>query len=174
MGQNGVSFAIIKRMKALELKSMNYIGSSMNPTLRPGVRLDVKAYQRQKTRRGDVIVFIPPGRDSKVVHRVISVNSLGVRTRGDNCNQEDDWVLSREHIIGRVVAAQRGKRRWRVFGGPMGQLFAAVLRVIHAIDSRVSCLLRPAYNELAKTVPAFKLRVSLRGRFWDKMESVLP
>ena len=28
--------------------------------------------------------------------------------------------------------------------------------------------------ELAKTVPAFKLRVSLRGRFWDKMESVLP
>ncbi|MGD8686841.1 MAG: SynChlorMet cassette protein ScmC [Syntrophobacterales bacterium] len=28
--------------------------------------------------------------------------------------------------------------------------------------------------ELAKTVPAFKLQVSLRGRFWEKMESVLP
>lgn len=27
--------------------------------------------------------------------------------------------------------------------------------------------------ELAKTVPAFKLGVSLRGRFWEKMESVL-
>jgi len=27
--------------------------------------------------------------------------------------------------------------------------------------------------KLAKTVPAFKLRVSLRGRFWEKMESVL-
>lgn len=27
--------------------------------------------------------------------------------------------------------------------------------------------------QLAKTVPAFKLRVSLRGRFWKKMESVL-
>ena len=58
--------------------------------------------------------------------------------------------MSREHIIGRVVAAQRGNRRRRVFGGPMGQLFAAVLRVIHAIDSYVSFLLRPAYDELAK------------------------
>lgn len=28
--------------------------------------------------------------------------------------------------------------------------------------------------ELAKTVPTFKLRVSLQGRFWEKMESVLP
>jgi len=28
--------------------------------------------------------------------------------------------------------------------------------------------------ELAKTVPAFKLRVSLRGRFWEKIEEVLP
>ena len=27
--------------------------------------------------------------------------------------------------------------------------------------------------DLAKTVPAFKLGVSLRGRFWEKMESVL-
>lgn len=27
--------------------------------------------------------------------------------------------------------------------------------------------------ELAKTVPAFKLRVSLKGRFWEKIESVL-
>jgi len=28
--------------------------------------------------------------------------------------------------------------------------------------------------ELAKTVPTFKLRVSLQGQFWEKMESVLP
>jgi SynChlorMet cassette protein ScmC len=28
--------------------------------------------------------------------------------------------------------------------------------------------------QLAKMVPAFKLRVSLKGRFWDRMESVLP
>ena len=28
--------------------------------------------------------------------------------------------------------------------------------------------------ELARTIPSFKLRVSLKGRFWEKIESVLP
>lgn len=150
MGENGVSFSKIERMKTSEFKSMNYIGSSMNPTLKPGVRLDVGAYHGQKILKGDVIVFIPPGGDSKIVHRVTSVNSDGIRTRGDNRNHEDDWVLRRENILGRVVATQRNNRRRRIFGGPLGRLFAVTVRVIRAIDSPVSYLLRPAYNELAK------------------------
>jgi hypothetical protein len=137
-------------MKTSELKSMNYIGSSMNPTLKPGVRLDVSAYHGQKIRKGDVIVFIPPGGDSKIVHRVTSVNSDGIRTRGDNRNHEDDWVLSRDHILGRVVATQRNNRRRRIFGGPLGRFFAVTVRVIRAMDSPVSYLLRPAYGRLAK------------------------
>jgi signal peptidase I len=137
-------------MTASELKSINYIGSSMNPTLKPGVRLHVRAYHGQKIRRGDVVVFIPPGRDSKIVHRVTSVNSDGIRTRGDNRNHEDDWVLRRKNILGRVVATQSNNRRRRIFGGPLGRLFAATVRIIRAIDSPVSYLLRPAYNELAK------------------------
>ena len=137
-------------MTASELKSINYIGSSMNPTLKPGVRLYVRAYHGQKIRRGDVVVFIPPGRDSTIVHRVTSVDSDGIRTRGDNRNHEDDWVLRRENILGRVVATQSINRRRRIFGGPLGRLFAVKVRIIRAIDSPVSYLLRPAYNELAK------------------------
>jgi len=129
---------------------MNYIGSSMEPTLKPGVRLDVNAYHGQKIRKGDVIVFIPPGGDSKIVHRVTSVNSDGIRTRGDNRNHEDNWVLSRDHILGRVVATQRNNRRRRIFGGPLGRLFAVTVRVIRAMDSPVSYVLRPAYDRLAK------------------------
>jgi signal peptidase len=137
-------------MKTSKLKSMNYIGSSMNPTLMPGVRLDVSAYHGQKIRKGDVIVFVPPGGDSKIVHRVTSVNSDGIRTRGDNRKHEDDWVLRRENILGRVVATQRNNRRRRILGGPLGRLFALTVRVIRAIDSPLSYLLRPAYSELAK------------------------
>jgi len=137
-------------MGTIKPKSMNYIGSSMNPTLRPGVRLDVRAYQGEKIRRGDVIVFISPEDGSKVVHRVISIDSNGIKTQGDNCNSEDDWVLSREDILGRVVAIQRNNRRRRIFGGPLGRLFAVTVRIIRAIDSPVSYVLRPAYNELAK------------------------
>ena len=137
-------------MEAIEPKSMNYIGSSMNPTLKPGVRLHLRAYQGQKIRRGDVIVFISPEDGSKVVHRVISVDSNGIKTRGDNCNHEDDWVLSREDIIGRVVSAQRGNRQRKILGGLLGRLYAVSVRVIRAIDSPVSCLLHPAYDEVAK------------------------
>jgi hypothetical protein len=129
---------------------MNYIGSSMNPTLRPGVLLHVRAYHGQKIRRGDVVVFMPPGRNSKIVHRVTSVNSDGIRTRGDNCNYEDGWALSPEHILGRVVSAQRGNRRLRVFGGPLGHSFAMVIRAIKGIDSILSSLLRPFYERLAR------------------------
>jgi len=132
------------------IEPMNYFGPSMIPSLRPGDELEIVAYDQQQIRRGDVIVFIPPGGDSKIVHRVVFVDPSGIKTRGDNCNQVDDWVLSPEHILGRVVSARGVNRRRRIFGGPLGKLFAAVLRVIHAVDSGVSFLLRPAYDEFAK------------------------
>ena len=137
-------------MEARETQSMNYIGSSMVPTLKPGVQLDVRAYHGEKIRKGDVIVFIPPGRDCKIVHRVTSVNSDGIRTRGDNCNHSDDWVLSREHIFGQVVFAQRGSKQFRVLGGPLGTSFAVAIRAIKSIDSILSSLLRPFYQRLAR------------------------
>ena len=135
----------------VRLKTLNYIGPSMNPLLKSGDRLQIVSCDLDKIRVGDVVVFISPDNGSKVVHRIISVNLDGIRTRGDNCNYQDDWVLRREHILGRVVSAQRGKRRWRVFGGAMGQLFATVLRVIHAIDSGFSSLLHPVYKRLSRS-----------------------
>ena len=144
---------------------MNYIGPSMNPTLKSGDRLCIIPYDGQKIRRGDVVVFVPPGGDSKIIHRVVSIHSQGIKSRGDNNNELDQWVLKPDQILGRVVSAQRGNRRRRVFGGPVGQLFAAVLRVIHAIDSHVCYLLRPAYNELARVgVFACLLPAKMRPR----------
>jgi signal peptidase len=137
-------------METTASQPMNYKGPSMNPILKAGDRLQIAPCNLEEIRVGDVVVFISPEDGSKVVHRVISVNSDGIRTRGDNCNQEDKWVLRRENILGRVVSAQRGKRRRRIFGGTVGRLLAVTVRAIHAMDSRVSYLLRPAYDELAK------------------------
>ena len=136
--------------EATKLTSINYIGPSMNPTLQPGDRLRVIPYNDKKIRRGDVITFVPPGGDSKIIHRVVSVDLHGIRTRGDNCNEMDQWVLNRDQILGRVVNVQRGKRRLSVFGGPMGQLFAVTIRALHVIDSTASSLLRPGYDRLAR------------------------
>ena len=132
------------------IRPTNYVGPSMMPTLRPGDQLQFDVDDQQQIRRGDVIVFVPPGGDSKIVHRVISVNSGGIRTRGDNCGHEDDWVLSPEHILGRVVSLQRGNRRLRIFGGLLGHSFAVAIRTTKSITSNLTSLLRPFYQRLAR------------------------
>jgi signal peptidase len=140
-----------KQIAPKNLESMNYIGPSMNPTFKPGDRLEIISCEAKKIRRGDVIVFIPPGNHSKVVHRVVRIDSHGIKTRGDSCNHLDEWVLSPDCILGRVILARRGNKKWRVSGGRMGQVFASIVRAIHAIDSGVSSLLRPTYDRLAKS-----------------------
>ncbi len=140
----------IEQTEPKKLKSINYIGPSMNPTLKPGDRLHIIPCDGRKIQRGDVVVFIPPAGDSKIIHRVVSVNSHGIRTRGDNCNQLDPWILDPDHILGRVVRSRRRNRRRRVFGGPVGRLLAVAIRGIHSIDSSVSELLRASYIRLAR------------------------
>jgi len=138
-------------MERPELKSKNYNGTSMNPTLKPGDRLDTVPYDRQKIRPGDVIVFISPADESKVVHRVVSVDSEGIRTRGDNCKRIDPWVLSPDKIIGRLIFVQRRNRRRRILGGGGGRVFVRGVRALMALDSGASFLLRPVYDQLARS-----------------------
>jgi hypothetical protein len=137
--------------EATKLKSINYIGSSMNPTLKPGDRLQITPYDGKEIRRGDVIVFSPPGESSKIIHRVASVDSKGIKTKGDNNNGVDEWNLGPDNIIGRVISAQRGDRRRLVFGGSLGQLLSVAINAIDKMDSGVSNLLSPAYQRLASS-----------------------
>jgi hypothetical protein len=139
----------MKQTKPIDLESMHYTGPSMNPILKAGDILEIASYKGQEIRPGDVIVFIPPGGDSKVIHRVAVMDSQGIRTRGDNCTDVDPWILNPEHVLGRVLCARRRNKRLRVFGGIVGRLFATVIRGIHSIDSSVSKFLRPSYKRLA-------------------------
>ena len=96
-----------------------------------------------------MVVFTPPGADYKIIHRVVSVKPQGIKTRGDNNNRVDPWLLSHDEILGCVFSAKRGKRWRRVFGGTIGQLFGVAIRAINAIDVSVSSRFRPAYDRLA-------------------------
>ena len=136
-------------MEKTEAQAMIYKGPSMNPALKPGDQLWIKPYKGQKIQCGDVVVFISPGDGFGVVHRVVSLDSSGIRTQGDNNNRVDPWLLSHEEILGRVFSAERGNRRRKVFGGLIGQLLGVAIRAIHAIDVSVCSLFRPAYYRLA-------------------------
>jgi len=137
-------------METTESQIMIYKGPSMNPTLKPGDQLWITPYNGQKIRCGDVVVFISPRDGSGVVHRVVSLDSSGFRTQGDNNNRVDPWLLSHGEILGRVFSLKRKKRR-RVFGGPIGQLLGVVIRAIKAIDVSMCSRLWPTYDRLART-----------------------
>jgi len=137
-------------MKPGSLKSIIYTGPSMNPTLRSGDGLQIIPYNGKKIRSGDVIVFNSPEDGRKITHRVVSINSAGIKTRGDNNKNIDPWLLSSEKIIGRVVYAQRGKRRRTIFGGMIGQSYSVTYRVARKFSSAISPLLRPPYHWLAQ------------------------
>lgn len=128
-----------------------YIGPSMNPTFRSGDLLQVIPYQGRKIQCGDVIAFLSPGERQRIIHRVTSVNSNGITTRGDNSNQIDPWVFTSAHVEGRVAYARRGNRGWEVAGGSMGRFSAGLVRAIRLLNSGISVFLRPAYHWMART-----------------------
>jgi signal peptidase I len=131
--------------------TLNYTGPSMKPTLKPGDGLRIHAYGDRKIRTGDVVVVCPTERKQHVVHRVVSIDSHGIRTRGDNNNNMDDWVLCAEEIIGQVVCANRKNRSKTIYGGLPGRIYASGLRTIKQIDLTVSRILHPVYHRLASS-----------------------
>lgn len=133
------------------MMSVRYTGSSMSPFLKSLDSLRVIPYNGRNIRRGDVIVFRHPGEHHKVTHRVISVDSGTIRTRGDNNPHADEWVLNPGDIIGRVVSARRKNRRVRVYGGLAGRIIAYVFRLFLLARLRLYSLFRPVYLKLAKS-----------------------
>lgn len=130
---------------------INYMGPSMHPTFKSGDQLLVIPYGEKKIRRGDVIAFLPPGGGQRVIHRVVQVDSRGIKTRGDRNSRFDPWLLDPAHIQGRVAYARRGGMVWKVAGGPVGRLSAGVVRAIRSPSPGISAFLRPAYHWLART-----------------------
>ena len=98
-----------KQMELMEQKYINYVGPSMNPLLVDGDGLHIVPYKDRAIRPGDVVVFIPPGSETKIVHRVVSVDARGIRTRGDNATTVDPWILSPGSTSRDGSSTSRGK-----------------------------------------------------------------
>ena len=114
-----------------------HVGPSMNPTLNEQDLLEITPYKNDRQPRvGDVILFLPPQLDYPVVHRIVSITSRGILTKGDNCRDTDPWYLKNGNIYGRVINAGCGNRQRKIAGGFIGRLAA------------LSCLLRRRTNRL--------------------------
>ncbi len=126
-----------------------HVGDSMNPTLHESDLLEIARYQGQPPRPGDVVLFVVDKEELAVVHRVVGITPLGVRTRGDNNDLIDPWTVHPEDILGRVVAASRGDHRRSIPGGRGGLLRAQAVRALRVPERALARLLSPLYRRLA-------------------------
>ncbi|MFH1386590.1 MAG: S26 family signal peptidase [bacterium] len=136
----------------MKAQKMFYQGPSMNPTLRVGDLLEVVSYEKNEpVRVGDVVVFVNPSKKKRQgVHRVVSILSSGVKTRGDNSHKVDDDIVPLERIIGRVNIIGRENKRLVVPRGLKAKLYMVQVRLRRlAINTTFNLLIVP-YNWLMK------------------------
>jgi signal peptidase I len=126
-------------------------GGSMRPLLRPGDRIRFVPCRVEEVRRGDVIIFISPGQDERIIHRVDSTGPEGIRTKGDANPFRDTGNLRQEDIVGRAVSVERNGKVTPVTGGIAGRLLAALISAFRKSDHLASHILNPCYRVLARS-----------------------
>jgi len=127
------------------------LGPSMSPTLRAGDYLAIFPYGDQPLRRGDVVLFRPPGEERLIAHRLVAVVSTGLKARGDNNDRQDPWPLLPENILGRVVQVERRGRVHSLRGGSAGELYGRVIRCLTMSRLALFRVFRPAYRWASRT-----------------------
>jgi len=150
-------------------------GSSMSPFIQAGDLLTVQPVEAASLRVGDVVFYRTTG-DRAVVHRVVGrrmqSGHVVLATRGDAVFAPDEPVQA-EHVLGRVVSLQRGRKIIRQDAGwrrraallwarlsPLGPLLYRLWGMVKGVALRLlRCLqgLRP-YRVLARKVVGGKAR----------------
>jgi len=130
---------------------MIYSGPSMNPLLKAGDCLEVIPYVNRKIHSGDVVIFKNPQKEHYVVHRVISINLQGVKTKGDNNHTIDPWILSPDDICGQVVnSIKKNKKKLIIHGSLSAKILARVLRLKKMAVLTIFKIFRPGNYFLSK------------------------
>lgn len=84
------------------------LSNSMYPTFARGDAVVVQKLEKKefsKLKKGDILYYSKDGK--LVIHRIIEIKEteekkLEIKTKGDNNNTEDNWIIKEEEIIGKV------------------------------------------------------------------------
>ena len=95
---------LFMRLDSLQLQPV--LSGSMRPGIQPGDLAVVQPVRVSKLRVGDVIAYLPPGRTTPVMHRIVSINAHGMVTKGDANPVADPWgrARARQASVDRLVA----------------------------------------------------------------------
>ncbi|MEI8348612.1 MAG: S26 family signal peptidase [Candidatus Omnitrophota bacterium] len=129
----------------------------MKPTICAHDLLSVFAYNERKIIRGDVVVFISPLNGRKIAHRVICAGKQHIRTKGDHNRYVDPWLLTPQDIIGQVAYVQRGKKRIRIYGAVLGELYVTKIKIMCFVRKSASFIFGMCYRYIAQKSLFYRL-----------------
>jgi hypothetical protein len=122
----------------------------MYPILKDRDKLSYIPYGNKEILPGDVVVINAPT-GGIVIHRVISADIYGIKTRGDNTPMADPWVLHKEQVMGKVIYAMRGYKELHVYGGLLGRIISAPVKSARFIFYIIYRILRHPYDHLSRS-----------------------
>ena len=111
----------------------------------------------KKIEPGDIILF-RKGDGPEIVHRVVSVESSGLVTRGDNNSFPDAELVTLQNVLGVVTGFERRGKVYSVRGGKPGLLRLNLSRIWCKLSQRMVLLGRYPYRSLRQQ--------RLIARFW--------
>lgn len=79
------------------LRALTVLSGSMRPVLQPGDIIVIKNSDASTLKNGDIVTMMVG--NELVTHRIVSINSKGVTTRGD-ANNVNDGITSFSNIVG--------------------------------------------------------------------------
>jgi signal peptidase I len=102
-------------------------GFSMSPFIKDGDVLTIAPLQGAPPGFGDVVVFTHPNTGKLIIHRIIGQKAGSYLTKGDNA-PEEDGLISRAAILGRVAKVERNGKYISLGLGPDRFIIAFVIR----------------------------------------------
>ena len=156
-----------------------YRGRSMWPCFQEGDLLDVQPVAFEKLRVGDCITYRLNSCETRATHRISDLRNGIMRTRGDAFLKLDEFGVSANQIVGRVVGRYRLGALRPVQGGVKGRLLGGFYHYAGRLDpqraargGRAARLLRCSMRWLATwfyrhgTVREFSDTDGESSRYW--------
>jgi hypothetical protein len=102
-------------------------GFSMSPFIKDGDVLTIAPMKGSAPGFGDVVVFTHPNTGKLIIHRIIGKSVGSYLSKGDN-SPEEDGLISRAAILGRVAKVERDGKKPFLGLGPDRFIIAFVTR----------------------------------------------
>lgn len=110
-------------------------GRSMLPILQPGDAAFLSPAKESAPEVGQIVTFIQG--ESLLTHRVVSVRSDHILTKGDHV-QACDPPVPTQQVIGRVIARERGDQLRKIQSGQRARWIAALSRLEGGMHQRLA------------------------------------